>query len=111
MSNMPVIRFVDDAGTIYAGRAEIGSSVMRAAIHHAVPGIEAECGGACACTKCHVHVANDWWDKVGPPNAVEAGMLEFVADRRDTSRLSCQIRLQPYLDGLVVHLPQGLETP
>jgi len=71
-----------------------------------VPGIEAECGGACSCATCHVYVDEAWRDKVGPPSQMEEDMLDFAFDVRASSRLSCQIKVGEELDGLVVSVPE-----
>lgn len=83
-----------------------GSTVMENAIKNAVPGIEAECGGACACATCHVYVDEAWSEKTGSPEAMEEDMLDFAYDVRPTSRLSCQIKVSDELDGLVVSVPE-----
>ena len=83
-----------------------GLSVMDGAVKNAVPGIDADCGGACACATCHVYVDEEWKDVVGPPSPMEEDMLDFASDVRPTSRLSCQIRVAPELDGLIVHVPK-----
>lgn len=83
-----------------------GSTVMENAVRNSVPGIDAECGGACACATCHVYVDDDWTEKVGEPEPMEEDMLDFAFDVRPTSRLSCQIKITPDLDGLVVHVPE-----
>ena len=81
-------------------------TVMEAAKKNLVPGIEAECGGACACATCHVYVAADWREKVGGPSDMEEDMLDFAFDVREESRLSCQIKVTEELDGLVVNVPE-----
>jgi 2Fe-2S ferredoxin len=86
--------------------AENGSTVMENAIRNAVPGIEAECGGACACATCHVYVDEAWTAEVGEPEAMEEDMLDFAYDVRPNSRLSCQIKVRDALDGLVVRVPE-----
>jgi 2Fe-2S ferredoxin len=86
--------------------AENGSTVMENAIRNAVPGIETECGGACACATCHVYVDEAWTDVVGEPEAMEEDMLDFAYDVRPNSRLSCQIKVRDELDGLVVSVPE-----
>lgn len=88
-----------------------GSSLMEAAVQNGVPGIDADCWGACACATCHVYVDENWYDKVGKPESMENAMLELACERRPTSRLSCQITMTEYLDGLVVEIPeqQGVE--
>ena len=83
-----------------------GSTVMENAIKNAVPGIEAECGGACACATCHVYVDDAWTDAVGKPAAIEEDMLDFAFDVRPNSRLSCQIKVKDDLNGLVVSIPE-----
>lgn len=102
---MPKITFIDAKGESREVEAENGSTVMEAAIRHSIPGIEAECGGACACATCHVYVDDEWFDVVGKPEAMEEDMLDFAYDVKPTSRLSCQIRVKPELDGLVVRTP------
>jgi 2Fe-2S ferredoxin len=84
---------------------DIGASVMETAIANGVPGIDANCGGACSCATCHVFVDPDWVSTVGGPNPMEEGMLEFVDDVQPNSRLSCQIRITQELDGLTVTTP------
>ena len=102
---MAQITFIDIGGTARTVAAADGSSVMEAAVRHGVPGIEAECGGACACATCHVYVDEAWLAAVGTPQPMEADMLDFASDLQPNSRLSCQIRVTPELDGLVVRTP------
>ncbi|MCP8937295.1 2Fe-2S iron-sulfur cluster-binding protein [Alsobacter sp. SYSU M60028] len=103
---MTKITFVDFQGTSRTVEAEIGATVMETAVRNGVPGIEAECGGACACATCHVYVEEQWRSAVGEPAAMEEDMLDFASDVRPNSRLSCQIKVKPELDGLVVHTPE-----
>ena len=103
---MPKINFIDSSGAQRTVEADVGSTVMEAAIRNNVPGIEAECGGACACATCHVYIAEDWREKVGPPTPMEEDMLDFGYDVRPNSRLSCQIKVSPELDGLTVTTPE-----
>lgn len=93
-------------GTRYDIDAENGSTVMENAIRNSVPGIEAECGGACACATCHVYVDDAWTALTGEPEAMEEDMLDFAFDVRPNSRLSCQIKVTDELDGLVVTTPE-----
>lgn len=102
---MTKITFVDSKGDRIETSAQSGSTVMEAAVMHAVPGILAECGGACTCATCHVYVDADWQDIVGPPSPMEEDMLDFAFDVQPSSRLSCQIKVKDHLDGLVVHVP------
>jgi 2Fe-2S ferredoxin len=78
---------------------------MENAIMNGVPGIIAECGGACTCATCHVHIDPAWTEVVGGPSMMEEDMLDFAYDVKPTSRLSCQIRVRDELEGLVVHVP------
>lgn len=103
MTKLTIVAF---DGTKYEIEAENGSTVMENAVRNAVPGIEAECGGACACATCHVYVDDAWKEVVGEPEAMEEDMLDFAYDVRPTSRLSCQIRVRDELDGLVVSVPE-----
>jgi ferredoxin, 2Fe-2S len=103
---MPKITFVDSAGQARTIDADTGSTVMEAAIRNSIPGIDAECGGACACATCHVYVADEWKERTGEPESMEEDMLDFAFDVRPTSRLSCQIKVRAELDGLVVMTPK-----
>lgn len=103
---MAKITYIAHDGTRFDVDAENGSTVMENAIKNAVPGIEAECGGACACATCHVYVDGAWSDKVGSPEAMEEDMLDFAYDVQASSRLSCQIKVTDDLDGLVVKVPE-----
>jgi 2Fe-2S ferredoxin len=103
---MPKITYIDHAGTARTIEAEVGSTVMETAIKNAIPGIEAECGGACACATCHVYVDEAWREAIGEPAPMEEDMLDFGFDVRANSRLSCQIKVTAALDGLVVRTPE-----
>jgi 2Fe-2S ferredoxin len=102
---MPKITYNDSSGAGRTVDAELGSTVMETAIRNNIPGIEAECGGACACATCHVYVDEAWREKVGGPSPMEEDMLDFGYDVRPNSRLSCQIKVTEDLDGLVVTTP------
>ena len=102
---MPKIIYVDHAGAERAIEGSVGATVMETALRNNVPGIDAECGGACSCATCHVYVADDWIDVVGRAQDMEQDMLDFATDVRETSRLSCQIKITPALDGLTVTTP------
>ena len=102
---MVKITFIDSEGTVRTVEGEVGATVMETAIRNDVPGIVAECGGACACATCHVYVDEAWSETVGPPSSMEEDMLDFAFDVRPTSRLSCQIKVTEALDGLVVTTP------
>ena len=83
-----------------------GWSLMEGAVKHLIPGIDADCGGACACATCQVYVAPGWEDKLPPKTDMEETMLDFAPDVRPGSRLSCQLRMSANLDGIVLNLPR-----
>ena len=103
---MAKINFVDHQGETRTIEVENGATVMEAAIRNGVPGIEAECGGACACATCHVYVDETWREIVGGPSPMEEDMLDFGYDVRPSSRLSCQIKVTDALEGLTVTVPE-----
>ena len=103
---MAKITYIDAAGVARTVDGDIGSTVMETAIKNGVPGIEAECGGACACSTCHVYVDEAWRGKTGEPAPMEEDMLDFAFEVRPNSRLSCQIKVTEALDGLVVTTPE-----
>lgn len=102
---MVAITFIQPDGSSQVVSAKSGMTVMEAARLANVPGIEAECGGACACATCHVYVSADWVAKAGKAAAMEEDMLDFAFDVRPESRLSCQIKVTDALDGLVLTVP------
>ncbi|MGE3303239.1 MAG: 2Fe-2S iron-sulfur cluster-binding protein [Hyphomonadaceae bacterium] len=104
---MPKITFIESNGTTHEVEVAAGVSVMEAAVKNAVPGVDADCGGACACATCHVYVDEAWTDKTGKASSMEESMLDFANDLQDNSRLSCQIKVTAELDGLVVRLPSS----
>lgn len=104
---MPKITYVDSSGTERTVEGKNGMTVMETAIKHNVPGIDADCGGACACATCHVYVDAAFADKVGKPSAMEQSMLDFAENVKESSRLSCQIKIRDDLDGLKVTTPES----
>lgn len=102
---MTTITYIEHDGTEHTVEATDGLSVMENAIRNMVPGIDADCGGACACATCHVYVDPAWEAKTGERSSMEQSMLDFASDVKDTSRLSCQIKVSSELDGLIVRLP------
>jgi 2Fe-2S ferredoxin len=104
---MPQITYFDPSGHAITIEVKSGTTVMNGAVKNNVPGIVAECGGACSCATCHVYVDQAWMDRVGPPNDAEASMLEYASHVQPNSRLSCQIAVTAELDGLVVTTPQS----
>ena len=103
---MVKITYIDSGGTARTVEGEVGSTVMETAIKNSVPEIEAECGGACACSTCHVYVEEGWKEKTGEPSPMEEDMLDFAFEVKPNSRLSCQIKVSEELEGLVVRTPE-----
>src|SRR6476659_5567537 len=104
---MPKITYTDSSGTARTVEADLGSTVMETAIRNNIPGIEAACGGACACATCHVYVDDAWRGKTGEKSAMEESMLDFAENVEENSRLSCQIKVSDELDGLTVRMPES----
>lgn len=105
------ITFIAPSGARHVVRAEVGQSVMEAARNNGVPGILADCGGACSCATCHVYVPEAWRARTGSPDGMELDMLEAAEDVRPESRLSCQIRVTDALDGLMLEIPPDQHLP
>ncbi|SEH58103.1 ferredoxin, 2Fe-2S [Mycolicibacterium rutilum] len=105
---MPKIVFIALDGAHRVVDVDPGESVMAAAVRNGVPGIVGECGGNCSCATCHVYVDGEFAAEVGGPEEMEDELLELgaAAERRETSRLSCQITMIESLDGLIVHIPE-----
>lgn len=102
------ITFIAHDGTTTDVEVGEGESVMRAAVMHDIGGVIGECGGAMMCATCHCYVDDAWAGRTGPRADGEEDMLDCVASElRETSRLSCQIRMTPDLEGLVIHLPES----
>jgi 2Fe-2S ferredoxin len=103
---MAKITFILHNGTEQAVDGTPGMTVMETAIKNQVPGIDADCGGACACATCHVYVEPEWTEKTGARSSMEEDMLDFAFDVRPESRLSCQIKVTDAIDGLRVKVPE-----
>lgn len=104
---MPKVTYIDSAGKATELNLATGLTVMEGAVHNSVAGIENECCGKCACATCHVYVDPSWVGRLPPASDIENDLLEGAASpRKPNSRLSCQIRVTPALDGLVVHIPE-----
>ena len=103
---MARITYIEFNGTSHDIEVPPGQSVMEGAVRNGVPGIDADCGGNCACATCHVFVDPDWVAKIEPALEGEKSMLEYVQQAQPTSRLSCQIAVTAAMDGLIVRMPQ-----
>lgn len=103
---MPKITYIEHNGTKHEVEVASGLTVMEGARDNNVPGIEADCGGACACSTCHVYVDAAWAEKIPAKDAMEEDMLDFAWEPNELSRLTCQVKVTDDLDGLVVQLPE-----
>jgi 2Fe-2S ferredoxin len=106
---MPKITYIehrDLGGQARVCEAAAGQTVMEIAVQNGVPGIEGICGGSCACATCHIYIDPEWTERVGPASEMETGLLELAPDVELNSRLACQIRMTPELDGLIVRTPK-----
>lgn len=104
---MAKITYVEFNGQEHVVDMPDGNTVMEGARDNSIPGIEADCGGACACSTCHVYVDLEWVEKLPPKDDMEMDMLEFAHEPDPTrSRLTCQLRVSDALDGLKVHMPE-----
>ena len=104
---MAKITYIEFDGKEHVIEVRNGLSVMEGAVKNNIPGIDADCGGACACATCHVYVDEAWRGKTGEASAMEESMLDFADNVEPNSRLSCQIRVSDELDGLVVRMPES----
>ncbi len=103
---MVKVTFVEHNGKESVVEADTGLSVMEVAVKNGVNGIDADCGGACACATCHCYLEGDMVSKIDAPDPMEESMLDFAQERQDNSRLSCQVKVTSALEGLVVKLPE-----
>lgn len=105
---MPRVNYIDHNGTCTPVDVPLNDSVMEGAVTNGVDGIVAECGGSAMCATCHVYVREDFLALLPPVGEIEDTMLDLTAcERRDNSRLSCQIKMTAALDGLVVEMPES----
>ncbi len=103
---MGTVTYIVSDGTAHTVEVPNGTTLMDGSVRHNLPGILAECGGSCSCGTCHVYVQDPWPVRLDEPDPTEAELVEFIEDRRDNSRLSCQILMADELDGIVVRVPE-----
>lgn len=103
---MAKITFVEHNGSEHVLEGEDGMTLMELAVKNSLPGIDADCGGACACATCHIYIRDNWMEKVGKAVDMEQDMLDFAFEVKDNSRLSCQVKVDGTFDGLTVDLPE-----
>ena len=102
---MAKITYITDDNKTHTVDVQNGLTVMEGAVQNNIPGIDADCGGSCACATCHVYVKEEWFDKIPKKESAEEDMLDMASEPKKTSRLSCQITVSDSLDGLVVKMP------
>ena len=102
---MPKIIYIEHNGKSHEINVSNGLTVMEGAVQNNIPGIDADCGGSCACATCHVYVDEKWFDKLPKKESAEEDMLDMAYEPKKNSRLSCQITVEDSLDGLVVKMP------
>ncbi len=103
---MPTITMIEFNGREHVIEADTDKTLMQNALDNMIPGIDADCGGACACGTCHCFIEDNWQDTTGTGDAMEESMLGMRPDRADNSRLSCQIDVSEAMNGMVVRLPE-----
>lgn len=103
---MPKVIYIEYNGKQHEVEVEKGLSIMEGAIQNGIPGIDGDCGGACACATCHVYVNEEWLDKLSDQNESEKDMLDFAFETKSNSRLSCQLMIDDKHNGIVVNLPE-----
>lgn len=104
---MAKITYIEHSGTEHVVEVSNGLTLMEGARDNNIPGIEGDCGGACACSTCHVYVAPDWVEKLPKADEMEVDMLDFAFEPdMSRSRLTCQVKVTDQLNGLVVHMPE-----
>ena len=103
---MGSITFIEHDGNEHKVDIEEGQSLMQAALDNSVPGVDADCGGECACGTCHVIIDKGWASVLGDATETEVQMLDMTPEKADTSRLSCQVTVTDAMDGMVVRLPE-----
>ena len=102
---MPKITYIEHNGKLHQIEVPNGLTVMEGAVQNNIPGVDADCGGSCACATCHVYVDEKWFDKLPKKENAEEDMLDMASEPNKFSRLSCQITVEDNLDGLVVKMP------
>ena len=102
---MPKVIYIEHSGKSHSIEVPNELSVMEGAVQNNVPGIDADCGGSCACATCHVYVDEKWIDKIPPKEDSEEDMLDMASNTNKASRLACQITVSDDLDGFVVKMP------
>ena len=104
---MAKIKYIEHGGKEHVVEVKSGMTVMEGAVKNLIPGIDADCGGACACATCHVYVDASWLSKIESMQEMEKTMLDFAEGVESNSRLSCQIKVSDALEGFSVRMPKS----
>lgn len=104
---MPRITYIEFDGTQHTVDGATGESLMQVAVANEIPGIDADCGGGCACATCHVYIDESWRSQLGEPDVMENSMLQLAEGVNESSRLSCQITLNDSHDGIIIRMPES----
>ena len=102
---MPKITYIEHNGKLHVVEVPKELSIMEGAVQNNIPGIDADCGGSCACATCHVYVDDKWFSELPKKEDAEQDMLDMALEQNKFSRLGCQITVTDNLDGLVVKMP------
>jgi len=102
---MPKITYIEHSGKSHEIEVANGLTVMEGAVQNNIPGIDADCGGSCACATCHIYINKEWFNKLPKKENAEEDMLDMAFEPNKLSRLSCQITVSDKIDGLVVKMP------
>ena len=103
---MPLITYIEAGGAEHRVNVPNGRSLMEGAKRFTIPGIDGDCGGACACATCHIYVDAPWFERLPPMDELEHDMLDFAVDVQPNSRLACQVKVEDALEGLTLHIPK-----
>jgi 2Fe-2S ferredoxin len=103
---MPKIIYIEFSGKEHHIEMPVGYSIMEGAVKNSIPGIDADCGGSCACATCHVYVDEKFINKIPKAKESEQDMIDFVVNPKNNSRLSCQLMITDEFDGIVVRMPE-----
>ena len=103
---MPKVTYIESSGKKHEIEVDTGLSIMEGAVQNSIPGIDADCGGSCACATCHVYVNDEWLKKIPEITDTEKDMLDFAFEPKKNSRLSCQLILDETHNGIIVNLPR-----
>ena len=102
---MPKINYIEHNGKSHTIEVANGLTIMEGAVQNNIPGIDADCGGSCACATCHIYINEEWFSKLPKSEEAEQDMLDVAYEPKKYSRLGCQITVTDELDGIVVKMP------